>query len=135
GPAAGPRADVGDLLDLRCTALARRFALSGREDATEVLARMRAAGWYDRELSPADVARAQLAWAEFAGELPGYRPGGYDGPAVLCVDGLDATAVAESWRAAIPDARIHLSGYGVESPAAVLADARLDALLRQRLNP
>lgn len=134
GPAAGPPWGVEDLLDLRCTALARRFALSGGEDATEVFARMRAAGWYDDELSPADVPRAQLAWAEFAGQLRGHQPGGYDGPAVLWVDGPDATAVAEAWGAAIPDARIHLFEYGVESPAGVLADARLGALLHKELH-
>ncbi|MBX7266533.1 hypothetical protein KIF24_11130 [Micromonospora sp. Llam7] len=133
GPAAGRPTRVEELLDLRCTALARRFALSGREDAGQVLARLREAGWYDDELSPADVARAQLAWAEFAGEVHGHQPGGYDGPAVLCVDGPDARAVADAWGALVADARVHLFQYGVESPAGILADARLGAILHQEL--
>lgn len=135
GKAGGLPPSAEELLDQRCTALARRFALTGREDAEEVLARMRAAGWYDAETHPADVARAQLAWAELAFAVHGYPPDGYDGPTVLCVDGPDAPGVAEAWAAVLSDARVHFFEYGVESPAPVLADTRLGAILRQELAP
>jgi aryl carrier-like protein len=133
GPAAGLPTDVGDLLDLRCTALARRFALSGPQDADQMLARLREADWYDQGMSRLDVARAQLAWAELAGEVHRHQPGGYDGPVVLCVDGPAAPAVAEAWGAHLHDPRVHLFEYGLESPAGVLADARLRAILHQEL--
>ncbi|MDG4830676.1 thioesterase domain-containing protein [Solwaraspora sp. WMMD1047] len=133
GPATGLPTEVGQLLDLRCTALARRMALGGPQDAGQVLTRLREADWYDDGMSRLDVARAQLAWAELASEVHRHRPGGYDGPVVLCLDGPAAPAVAEAWGAHLSDARVHLFEYGLESPAGVLADARLGAILHQEL--
>lgn len=134
-PAPAPAAAPGPLLRWRVTRLARRFGLTGEEDAAEILTRMRQAGWYDPEVRPADLPRLQLAWADLARAVSGYRPAPYDGRVLLCQDVSTAGATEDHWRPAVTDLELEVFDYGLDSPQPLLADARLAELMRKKLAP
>jgi thioesterase domain-containing protein len=133
GPASGFASSTADLLALRYAALGRRFALSGSESPEEVLSRVREEGWYDVDTSPTDLSRLQLAWADLALAVRGYEPDPHPGRVVLCLDEANAPTAGGYWSALVTDPVVHLFDYGVESPAPVIGDARLAALVRAEL--
>jgi hypothetical protein len=132
-PALGSAPDHDDLLLRRLAELARRFGLDGTESLEEIHARIRQDGWYDDDLRPADLPRLQQGWVDLTLAVRSGPPGRYDGPAVLVHDLADPSEVTRTWSEAVPHAEAHALDHGIDSPMAILRDARLATVLRKAL--
>jgi thioesterase domain-containing protein len=120
------------LLERRLTMIARRFGLSGDETLDEIHRRMTADGWYE-DVRPQDLPRLQRLWVDMALALRTHDLGEYDGPTVLFQDIADSRATELTWRDAVKNLETHWFDYGVESPHAILRDARLAETMRRAL--
>jgi thioesterase domain-containing protein len=132
--AAGP-VGLTDALRGQLERVAARFGLAGDECATEILARMRAEGWYEAATRAAELPRLQRASAAAATALSRYRPAFYDAPVVLFQDERDTATTEEFWGPALGACRSHWTEYGVESPRPLLADAEVTRVMREELSP
>jgi thioesterase domain-containing protein len=121
------------LLRQRLAMLAGRFGLSGPESVEEILAKVRADGWYHDGVRPWDLPWLQPAWADLTLAVQAYDLADYDGPAILFEDVIDSVASERTWVHAIKDLEIHQFDYGIESPKAVIGDARLAQAMRKAL--
>lgn len=121
-----------DSLERRLTMLARRFGLSGDETLDEIHARMTADGWYE-DVTPQALPHLQRLWVDLALATKAHDFGAYDGPTVLFQDLADSRATELTWRDAVNNLETHWFDYGIESPQAVLRDARLADTMRRAL--
>jgi thioesterase domain-containing protein len=117
----------------RMATLAGRFGLSGHETVEDIYAKTRADGWYDDGVSPSDLPWLQAAWADIMLAVQAYDLADYHGPALLFEDVIDSVTSQQTWTRAIKDLEIHQFDYGIESPEAVLGDARLAQVMRKAL--
>lgn len=127
----GGPADPAAALRGRLARTAARFGLAGDENAEEILARMRAEGWYEDGTRAADLPRLQRASAALDLALGRYRPGPYDGPVVLLQDERDAAVTEEVWGPAATHLQVHWFEYGVESLRPILSDDEAAAVLQK----
>ena len=120
------------LLERRLTMLARRFGLTGDETLEEIHARMTADGWYE-DVTPQALPHLQRLWVDLALATGAHDFGDYDGPTVLFQDLADSRATELTWRDAVRNLETHWFDYGIESPQAILRDARLADTMRRAL--
>jgi pimeloyl-ACP methyl ester carboxylesterase len=133
-PAGGPAADPDRLLLERIRAIAARFGLGGGESVEQIHAEMRAGGWYDDTVQPADLPARQRNWAALEAAARGYRYPGLNVPTLLFDDVLDADGPTEqALRAAATDLEILRLDYGLESPHAVIGDPMVARAMRKAL--
>jgi thioesterase domain-containing protein len=132
-PATEPTQGRDGLLRERLALLAKRFGLGGDESVEEIHARVRQDGWYDDGVRPRDLPRLQLSWADLTLAVRSHKLAPYGGAAVLFQDDVDSPAIEQTWRRAIEDLEIHRLDYGIESPSAVIHDARLAVTMRKAL--
>ncbi|GAA4834601.1 thioesterase domain-containing protein [Kitasatospora terrestris] len=129
---AGP-AHPQEALEAQLARVARLCGLGGEESGEQVLARLRAEGWYDGETPAAELPRLQRASAALAVALAGYRPRAYDGPVLIVQDERDAGPTEEVWGPVLEDDAVHWTDYGVESPGPLLADPEIARITREEL--
>jgi hypothetical protein len=126
---AEPAVDRDELLGRRLGMLARRFGLTADETIEQIHARMCADGWYD-DVHPLALPRLQRLWVD----LTMAEVAGYAGPAILLQDLADSRATEMKWRHAAGNLETHWFDYGIESPLAMLRDARLGQTMRRALS-
>jgi thioesterase domain-containing protein len=136
-PTLDPFVDYGWGLDeinrFRIDSLKANFALSADDSLEQVYARLRAGGWYEDTVAPADLPRLQLVWSALAFSLHHYVPRPYNDPVVLFQDRDVADAMTRNWVPVLPDLTMHWFDYGVESALPVLNDPLVAKVIRQRL--
>jgi thioesterase domain-containing protein len=133
-PVVGPAVDPEQLLRARLTAIAARFGLGGGECVEQIHAEMRAGGWYDDTVEPAELPALQRVWLDLAAAARDYRFAELDVPTVLFHDVMDADGATErALRVAIKDLEIHRLDYGLESPHAVIGDSMVAQAMRKAL--
>jgi thioesterase domain-containing protein len=133
-PGAAPHAGRDRLLRQRLAGLADRFGLTGAESLEEIHARVRADGWYDDSVRPWDLPWLQMAAVELALAAREHEPARFDGPVTVIQDTVDSAAGGRRWTDAAADAELHRFDHGIESPLAVLTDARLAPIARKALD-
>ncbi|MEV0899867.1 phosphopantetheine-binding protein [Actinoplanes sp. NPDC049802] len=112
--------------------LARRFGLTGEEDLGEVHARVRAAGWFSADVTPADLPAAARTAAAVTAATSGHRPGAYGGRAVVVHDGADRDT--DGWATLSATTENHWFDYGLANPLPLLADDRLAEIMGKELS-
>ena len=128
----GPGRD--QLLRQRLAMLAGRFGLTDDQSVQQIHARVRADGWYDDGVTPADLPWLQTAWVDLTLAVRAYEPAGYVGRTLLFTDAMDSPAAEEAWRHATGDPEIHRLDYGLESPIALVRDAQVADVMRKALD-
>jgi thioesterase domain-containing protein len=124
---------LDEILQYRIESLCARFGFAGDEDLDEVYRRLRADGWYDDQLKPADLPRLQMMWAALVLSLHHYEPRPYDGRVVMFQDTVDADQTERNWGPALAEVESHWFDYGVDSPRPILSDARVAEVIRREL--
>jgi hypothetical protein len=133
-PAVEPAAGPDFLLCQRLAVIAARFGLGGGESVAQIHAEMRAGGWYDDTVRPADLPALLRAWAELEVAVRAYRFPDLDAPTLLFHDVMAADSVTEqALRAATKDMETHGLDYGLESPHAVIGDPMVARAMRKAL--
>ncbi|MFD1049577.1 hypothetical protein ACFQ1S_30620 [Kibdelosporangium lantanae] len=94
---------------------------------------MTADGWYT-DVPPQALPQLQRRWVNLALATRTHDLGAYDGPTVLFQDLTDSRATELMWRDAVRNLETHWFDYGVESPHAILRDARLAETMRRALS-
>ncbi|MFE4613662.1 thioesterase domain-containing protein [Streptomyces niveus] len=128
----GPVA-LDEALRTQLAKVTARFGLGGDESGQEVLARLRAEGWYEDGTGAEELPRLQRASAALAVALGRYRPEPYDGQVVLLQDEREAAATEAAWGPLLADCRTHWFEYGVESLRPVLMDSQTVDVMRKEL--
>lgn len=114
----------------RIDSLQAKFDLAAGDSLEQVYARLRAEGWYEDSVAPADLPRLQLVWSALAFSLHHYVPRPYDGRVILFQDRDVADPMARNWEPVLTDLTTHWFDYGVESALPVLHDRRVAEVIR-----
>jgi thioesterase domain-containing protein/aryl carrier-like protein len=117
----------------RIDSLRAKFGLAAGDTLEQVYARLRAEGWYEDTVAPADLPRLQLVWSGLAFSLHQFVARPYDGPVILFQDRDVADPMARNWAPVLGDLTTHWFEYGVESALPVLNDPLVAEVIRGRL--
>ena len=118
----------------RIDSLQAKFGLGAGDTLEQVYARLRAEGWYEDTVGPADLPRLQIVWSALAFSLHHYVPRPYDGPVIVFQDRDVAEPMARNWAPVLTDMTTHWFDYGVESALPVLNDPLVAEVMRGRLD-